>query len=87
MKYKVCNLVCDMKLMRDSLVIIKRGQSVLVSQQEYQYLAQVYGMAVKGEKEYTVRATAPVKIDIATEQTVAESEPVAHVKKRKSKKS
>lgn len=60
MQYKVCNLERDMKL---GAKLIKRGTSVSVSQQDYQYLSQVYGMAVKGEKEYTVRVTAPVKAE------------------------
>ena len=59
MKYKVCNLERDMKL---GTKLIKRGESVSVSQQDYQFLAQVYGMAVKGEKEYIVRTTEPVQI-------------------------
>ena len=73
MKYKVINLERDMKL---GTKLIKRGESVSVSQQDYQYLAQVYGMAVKGKKDYTVRITEPVKII---------AEPVL-TKKRKNKK-
>ena len=79
MKYKVINLERDMKL---GAKLIKRGESVSVSQQDYQYLAQVYGMAVKGEKDYTVRITEPVQIvksdDIVKEPVLA--------KKRKNKK-
>ena len=77
MKYKVCNLERDMKL---GTRLIKRGESVSVSQQDYQFLAQVYGMAVKGEKELVVRVTEPAKIQ--------EDKPVlAKEKKRKHKKS
>lgn len=47
MQYKVCNLERDMKL---GTRLIKRGESVSVSQKDYQFLAQVYGMAVKGKK-------------------------------------
>lgn len=60
MQYKVCNLERDMKL---GGKLIKRGESVCVSQQDYQFLSQVYGMAVKGEKEYAVRVTEPVKAE------------------------
>lgn len=86
MLYKVCNLERDMKL---GAKLIKRGESVSVSQQEYQFLAQVYGMAVKGEKEYTVRITEPTQI-IPTKVEIRESvkkepEPIL-VKKRKNKK-
>ena len=78
MKYKVINLERDMKLRTN---LIKRGESVSVSQQDYQYLAHVYGMAVKGEKDYTVRITEPVQIikEPALTETVV-------TKKRKSKK-
>lgn len=76
MKYKVLNLERDMKL---GTRLIKRGESVSVSQKDYQFLAQVYGMAVKGEIDYAVRTTVPVQIETAPE-------PVAPVKKRKSKK-
>lgn len=76
MKYKVLNLERDMKL---GTRLIKCGESVSVSQQDYQFLAQVYGMAVKGEIDYAVRTTTPVQIEPV-------SEPVAPVKKRKSKK-
>jgi len=79
MKFKVCNLERDMKL---GTRLIKRGESVSVSQQEYQFLAQVYGMAVKGEKEYIVRVTEPVQI---CENAKSTQEP-APAKKRKSKK-
>lgn len=64
MTYKVLNLVSDMKLFQNGkLVIIKHGKSYSVSSEEYQYLSQVYGMAVKGEKEYAVRVTEPVKAE------------------------
>ena len=75
MQYKVWNLERDMKL---GTKLIKRGESVSVSQQDYQYLSQVYGMAVKGEKEYTVRITVPVEIEKVEQKTLT--------KKRKSKK-
>lgn len=75
MQYKVWNLERDMKL---GTKLIKRGEPVSVSQQDYQYLAQVYGMAVKGEKEYAVRITVPVEIEKAEQKTLT--------KKRKSKK-
>ena len=75
MLYKVCNLERDMKL---GTRLIKRGESVSVSQKDYQFLAQVYGMAVKGEKEYTVRVTVPTQIEQAEQKTLT--------KKRKSKK-
>lgn len=76
MKYKVYNLERDMKLGNK---LIKRGESVSVSQQDYQFLAQVYGVAVRGEKEYTVRTTVPVQIE-------TEPVPVVPGKKRKNKK-
>lgn len=79
MKYKVCNLERDMKL---GTRLIKRGESVSISQKDYQSLAQVYGMAVRGEKEYTVRITEPVQI---CETAKNAPEPVL-VKKRKNKK-
>ena len=79
MNYKVINLERDMKL-GDKL--IKRGAPVSVSQQDYQYLAQVYGMAVRGEKEYTVRITKPAEI---CECAKIAQEPVP-AKKRKNKK-
>ena len=83
MKYKVCNLERDMKL---GTKLIKRGESVSVSMQDYQFLAQVYGAAVKGEKEYTVRVTEPVQIcECAKNAPKIEQGPVP-AKKRKSKK-
>lgn len=75
MKYKVCNLERDMKLGNR---LIKRGKFVSVSQQDYQFLAQVYGMAVKGEKEYIVKTTVPVQIETPV--------PTVSTKKRKKKK-
>ena len=77
MKYKVCNLERDMKL---GTKLIKRGESVSVSQQDYQFLAQVYGIAVKGEKEYTVRMTKPVEI---CKISKLEKEPIPAKKRRK----
>lgn len=79
MQYKVCNLERDMKL---GTRLIKRGESVSVSQKDYQFLAQVYGMAVKGEKEYTIRVTVPVEIEVPVEIPVTFAEPK---KKRKKK--
>ena len=79
MKYKVINLERDMKL---GAKLIKRSESVSVSQQDYQYLAQVYGMAVKGEKDYTVRITEPAEICECAKNA---QEPVL-AKKRKNKK-
>lgn len=76
MKYKICNLERDMKL---GTKLIKCGETISVSQQDYQYLAQVYGMAVKGEKEYTVRVTVPVEISV----TCDEPKPVPAKKRRK----
>ena len=78
MKYKVCNLERDMKL---GTRLIKQGESISVSQQDYQYLAHVYGMAVKGEREYTVRTTMPVRIE-----TPAKTPEQISVKKRRKKK-
>lgn len=78
MKYKVCNLERDMKL---GTRLIKQGESISVSQQDYQYLAHVYGMAVKGEREYTVRTTMPVQIE-----TPAKTHEQISVKKRRKKK-
>ena len=75
MKYKVINLERDMKL---GTKVIKRGETVSVSQQDYQLLAQVYGIAVKGEKEFSVRITKPVEIEKSDEPVL--------VKKRKNKK-
>lgn len=85
MKYKVSNLERDMKFMKDGApVVIKRGESLSVSVQEYQYLATVYGNAVRGEKEFVVRITKPVTIEtIETEKT----QPVVLKKKRKNKRS
>ena len=84
MQYKVVNLLCEMKLIRDGkVVVIKRGKDSLVSAQEYQYLSQVYGMSVKGEKEIVVRVTEPVKIEEIAESIIA---PVSN-KKRKHKRS
>ena len=80
MKYKVCNLERDMKL---GARLIKRGESVSVSQQDYQFLAQVYGTAVKGEKEYAVRVTEPTQI---CECTSGVDEGPVPAKKRKNKK-
>lgn len=83
MKYKVWNPENDMKIaIGGKVYVIKRGTKISLSQLDYQHLAQVYGMAVKGEKEYAVRATTPVQI----EQKVVESESVVPAKKRKSKK-
>lgn len=79
MKYKVCNLERDMKL---GTRFIKRGESVSVSQQDYQFLAQIYGMAVKGEKEYIVRTTVPVQIESIETESVS----VVPVKKRRKKR-
>lgn len=84
MKYKVTNLTSDMKFMRDGApVVIRHGQTAAVSLQEYQYLSQVYGAAVRGEKDYTVRTTKPVKIDSVENKPVVQSTK----KKRKNKKS
>ena len=83
MRYKVCNLERDMKL---DTRLIKRGESVSVSQQEYQFLAQVYGMAVKGEKEYTVRITRPVEIEVPVEASVITDEPKQASEKKRRKK-
>lgn len=84
MKYKVWNPERDMKIKVGSEVYtIKRGEKISLSQIDYQHLAQVYGMAVKGEKEYAVRTTAPVQIEQHAEQRTEQSAPV---KKRKSKK-
>lgn len=83
MKYKVCNLERDMKL---GTRLIKRGESVSVSQKDYQFLAQVYGMAVKGEKEYIVRITEPVEICKSSKMKPVSAPEPAPVKKRKSKK-
>ena len=77
MQYKVCNLERDMKL---GTRLIKRGVSESVSQEDYQYLAQVYGMAVKGKKEYIVRTTVPVQIE---KQAVTEPEQISTKKRRK----
>ena len=81
MKYKVCNLERDMKL---GSRLIKRGVSESVSQEDYQYLAQVYGMAVKGEKEYIVRTTVPVQIETQpVTDSVTEPDQVSTRKRRK----
>lgn len=81
MKYKVFNLECDMKLVKNGRVItIKQGNSVSVTQKEYQYLAQIYGMAVKGTEDIVVRVTEPIRFE--------KSEPVIQApKRRKNKKS
>lgn len=84
MKYKVSNLTTDMKFMKDGVpIVIKRGEFLSVSVQDYQYLAQVYGMSVKGEKDYTVRVTVPVEIETPKEIVEPKSVPT---KKRKNKK-
>lgn len=90
MKYKVSNLKTDMKFMKDGVpTVIKRGESLSVSVQDYQYLAQVYGMSVKGEKDYTVRVTVPVEIEVPvkteTPKEIVEPKSVP-TKKRKNKK-
>ena len=55
MKYKVWNPENDMKIaIGGKVYVIKRGTKISLSQLDYQHLAQVYGMAVKGEKEYFV---------------------------------
>ena len=79
MQYKVYNLERDMKL---GTKLIKRGESVCVSLQDYQFLSQVYGMAVKGEKEYAVRITEPVKAEPVEVGTV-ESVPIKKGKRKK----
>lgn len=84
MKYKVKNLLKDMKLFRvDGVVVIRKGKEAIVSADEYQYLSQVYGTAVKGEKEIVIRITEPVKIEesVKTEESVV----VVSKKKRKHK--
>lgn len=64
MHYKVYNSSCDMKLLRDGkLVIIKKNNLFEVSMVEYQYLSQVYGMNLKGDKVIEIRTTKPVKIE------------------------
>lgn len=79
MKYKVKNLLSDMKLFRNgSVVDIKKGTEYIVSAEEYQNLAQVYGMSLKGNKAVEVRTTKPVKIETVVQDTQ---------KKRKRKKS
>lgn len=79
MEYKVQNLLTDMKLFRNgSVVVLKKGTESRVSAEEYQYLSQVYGMSLKGNRAIEVRTTQPVKIE-----TIAQ-EPQ---KKRKRKKS
>ena len=79
MLYKVCNLERDMKL---GPRLIKRGESVSVSQKDYQFLSQVYGMAVKGEKEYSVLVTVPVEIAVPVEIPVTFAEPKKNRKKK-----
>ena len=82
MKYKVKNLLADMKLFRTGgVIVIKKGKEAVVSAEEYQYLSQVYGMAVKGEKEIVIRITEPVKI----EESVNTEESVVAVFKKKRK--
>ena len=86
MNFKVVNLERDMILKNK---LIRRGQTVSVSQQDYQFLSVVYGMAVKGEKEYIVRTTKPVMISKTVEvkeETIVQQE-VKPTKKRKKKKS
>lgn len=83
MQYKVCNLEHDMKLIQNhKLVVIKRGHAHSVSEQDYQFLSQVYGMAVKGEKEYAVRITVPVKAE-PVEAGMVEPVPVKKGKRKK----
>ena len=81
MQYKVINLLSDMKLLRNgNLLIIKKEKEAVVSAQEYQFLSQVYGLAVKGERHCVVQITAPVKIGEKIENMCV-------AKKRKHKKS
>lgn len=90
MQYKVKNNLCDMKLLRNgSLVVLKSNQEYTVSLQEYQYLAQVYGMSVKGDKDIDVRVTTPSKIEkfIDIPQSETQSEAQSVTKRRKHKKS
>lgn len=64
MKYRVINVVEDMKLLREGkLFLIRRGKEEIVSAQEYQFLGQVYGLNVKGDLVVEVRVTEPVKIE------------------------
>lgn len=82
MKYKVKNLLKDMKLFRvDGVVVIRKGKEAVVSADEYQYLSQVYGTTVKGEKEIVIRITEPAKI----EESVKKEESVVVVSKKKRK--
>lgn len=82
MKYKVFNLFCDMKYLKNGLPVeIKRGKTVSVTQKEYQYLSQVYGMTVKGTEDITVRITQPVAFEQQTSVVNTDKN-----KKRKSKK-
>lgn len=69
MQYKVYNSICDMKLLRNgSLFVIKKDTVSEVSADEYQYLAQVYGMSLKGDKVIEVRTTKPVKVETVVEE-------------------
>lgn len=87
MKYIVQNLKTDMKLLRNGkMTVIKSGQKTAVSIQEYQYLAQVYGMNVKGEKEVSVRITEPVKIESFADVKNIEIKNTLKKNKRKGKK-
>lgn len=83
MQYKVINSLMDMKFLRNGkAVVIKAGTYAIVSAAEYQFLGQVYGLAVKGELVIEVRVTRPVVIEEVKEADAAD-EPE---KKRKRKK-
>lgn len=65
MLYKVKNLSCDMVLpdfFGNAPQRIKRGESATVSTVEYQRLASIYGNAVRGEMDKSVRITEPAPI-------------------------
>lgn len=83
MQYRVQNKLTDMKLMRNGRVLlIKKGILMLCTQAEYQYLSQIYGNSVKGERLQDYRITEPVKFE--SNNTSKEKSTVQ--KKNKSKK-
>ena len=73
MKYRVINVVEDMKLLREGkCFVIRRGKEEIVSEAEYQFLGQVYGLNVKGELVIEVSITQPAKIETPVEPVIEE---------------
>lgn len=85
MKYRVINTVADMKLLREGKIfLIHRGKEEIVSDKEYQFLGQVYGVNVKGELVIEVRVTQPAKIETPVEPVITPVEEVVEAAPTKS---